>query len=271
MTKLLKIHFAFIISLITFYSNAQTTPDSNWVEIKGTITHALDSIPLKKATILDLNSIDGAITNDKGQFSLNTKVNDTIMISYIGFQSVKIKVTNDLSKANELNISLYPKAEQLSPVIIHKLVGVLEIDMKTVPRDRFNRVHIKGLPQTYEIQKSSARNPLSLAGAVTNPVDYVYNLFGKKPKKLRKLKALKAKDNTREILAQRFDREIILDYLEIDLNKLTEILSECNYSNYFIKSATDLQLIEAVIECYENDNAVKKGATINTSKPFIVK
>ena len=36
-------------------------------------------------------------------------------------------------------------------------------------------------------------------------------------------------------------------------------LSECNYSNRFINKASDLQIIEAVIECYENYRALQKG------------
>ena len=44
--------------------------------------------------------------------------------------------------------------------------------------------------------------------------------------------------------------------------ELNELLNECNYSDYFIKSASDLQLIEAVLLCYENHKAIKKGSTI---------
>jgi len=38
-------------------------------------------------------------------------------------------------------------------------------------------------------------------------------------------------------------------------------LDYCNYSDYFIRNATDLQIIEAVLECYENFKALKNGST----------
>ncbi|MCM2301263.1 MAG: carboxypeptidase-like regulatory domain-containing protein, partial [Flavobacteriaceae bacterium] len=41
-----------------------------------------------------------------------------------------------------------------------------------------------------------------------------------------------------------------------------ELLNNCNYSEYFIKKASDLQIIEALLECYENYKAVKKGSTL---------
>ncbi|MGY6647278.1 carboxypeptidase-like regulatory domain-containing protein [Wenyingzhuangia sp. IMCC45574] len=235
--------------------------------LKGKISSVVDSTAIEGTTLLNLTTIDGTVTGKKGLFEIKTQENDTILISHIGFESIKLKITKDLSKGTELDIQLHPKIQQLEAVRIHKLIGVLEIDMKKVPRDKFNRVHINGLPQTYEVRKTpKSLSSLSIGQALTNPVDFVYNLFGRKPKKLRDLKKLKEKDATRNILTNRFDREIILDYLQMDLDELTQVLSECNYSPYFIKKATDLQLIEAVLECYENHKAVRKGSTFKKDK-----
>jgi len=54
----------------------------------------------------------------------------------------------------------------------------------------------------------------------------------------------------------------LMEYLGMTAEELNELLNECNYSDYFIKSASDLQLIEAVLLCYENHKAIKKGSTI---------
>ena len=45
----------------------------------------------------------------------------------------------------------------------------------------------------------------------------------------------------------------------MDSQELNDLLEDCNYSEYFIKKASDLQLIEAVLDCYENYKALKKG------------
>lgn len=233
--------------------------------LKGKISNVIDSTALEKATLLNLTTTNGTLSSKKGLFELEIKENDTLMISHIGFESIKLKITRDLSKGTELNIALYPKVETLDEVVIgRKLIGVLDIDLKNVPKDRFNRIHINGLPQTYEVRKTGKGSLSSIGNilkSVMNPVDGVYKLFSKKPRKLKKLRELKNKDATRNILTNRFDREIILDYLEMDINELTEVLSECNYSPYFISKATDLQIIEAVLECFENHKAIKKGTT----------
>lgn len=229
--------------------------------LKGQIIHAESKRALSAAHILNLNTVQGTITNDKGFFQLPTRANDTILVSYLGYASIKLKVTNDLLKGNELLIALYEKPEEIREVVIRstKLIGVLEVDVKQVPKDRFTRIHINGLPQTYEVGKPKGKDYSSPIAALFQPVDFLYNLFGKKPKQLKKLQKLKKEDNLRKMLAGKFDREVMMEYLDMDRQELSELLTDCNYSEYFIKKASDLQMIEAVLDCYENYKALKKG------------
>ncbi len=238
--------------------------------LKGRISNAIDSTAVEGTTLLNLTTIDGTLSGKNGAFELDLKENDTLLISHIGYQSIKLKMTRDLSKITELDIALYPKLEKLKEVVIgHKLVGFLDIDIKNVPRDKYNRIHINGLNQTYEVRKNS--QSISVLGSIvknlTNPAKMLYNLFGKKPKELKRLKKLRDKDNTREILTTRFDRELILDHLHMNIDELTQTLNECNYSSYYIKRATDLQIIEAVLECYESHKAIKEGSTTYREPP----
>lgn len=243
--------FVFLfVSLISFSQNQK---------LKGQIIHAETKKPLSAAHILNLNTVTGTITNEKGLFELISKAKDTVLVSFLGFSSIKLKVTNDLLKGNEVVISLEEKPEEVKEIVIKstKLIGVLEVDVKQVPKDRFTRIHINGLPQTYEIGKpQKISSPIA---KLLNPVDLVYNLFGNKPKQLKKLKKLKKEDDLRKMLAGKFDREVMMEYLEMDKQELIKLLSDCNYSEYFIKKASDLQLIEAVLNCYENYKALQKG------------
>ncbi len=233
------------------------------VDLKGVLVNGFDKKPLQGAHIFNLNSVRGTISQNDGSFVIPTKINDTIMFSHLGFQSVKIKITNDLLKGNELEISLYEKAEQIAEVKVKsiELIGVLEIDAKNVPKDKYTRIHINGLPQTYEVGKPRQREYNSPVDAIFHPIDFVYNLFGKKPKQLKKLKQLKNDSAIREMLDKKANREIMLEYLELSHSELDELLSDCNYSDYFIKKASDIQVIEAVLECYDKHNALKKGST----------
>ena len=77
--------------------------------------------------------------------------------------------------------------------------------------------------------------------------------------KLKKLQKIKKEDNLRKIMAGKFDREVMMEYLEMDRNDLMKLISDCNYSEYFVKNASDLQMIEAVLDCYEVYKALKQG------------
>ncbi len=252
-----------LLLLFIFLSlNVFSQTDSLAVKIlKGQVIDSESKKSLSASHILNLNSVTGTITDDQGFFEITAKANDTVMVSYLGHSSIKIKVTNDLLKGNELLIALYEKSEEIKEIIIRssKLIGVLEVDVKLVPKDNFTRIKINGIRQTYEIARPRAGDFASPIAALFQPVDFLYKLFGKKPKQLKKLQKIKKEDNLRKIMAGKFDREVMMEYLEMDRNDLMKLISDCNYSDYFVKNASDLQMIEAVLDCYETYKALKLG------------
>ncbi len=256
-----------IFFLVSFSSLAQernTSSDTigkSYIKyLTGRVISNTDKKPLQSAHILNLNTVEGTITGSDGTFTLGAAVNDTIFISYIGFQSVKLKITNDLLKGNELEISIHEKTINMDEVTVksHKLIGVLVVDAKNVPEDRYSRIQINGLPQAYEMGNARS-NYSSGLNAIFNPVDFWYDKLGSKPKELKRLKKLKEGDQIRNMMEQKFNREVIMDYLDMSRKELNELMSECNYSQSFIERASDLQILEAFLECYENHNAIQKG------------
>ncbi|MGA9270480.1 MAG: carboxypeptidase-like regulatory domain-containing protein [Lutimonas sp.] len=246
----------------TIASDSLAAEDNMQVRyLKGRIVSINDGKPLLSAHVVNMNSVDGTITDFDGKFEVPAQVNDTIFISYIGYQSIKLKVTNDLLKGNELEIAIHEKVVNIDEVTVksHRLIGVLVVDAKNVPDDSYSRIHINGLPQAYEIGRSYSRNYSSGLAAVFNPVDFWYNKFGKKPKEMNKLRKMKEGDQMRSMMEQKYSREIMMDYLDMSRKELNDLLTECNYSNRFINKASDLQIIEAVLECYENYRALQKG------------
>jgi hypothetical protein len=236
-------------------------PDKIMHYLQGRIISIDDKTPLQSAHVVNLNTVTGTITNTNGEFEIPASVNDTIFISYIGYQSIKLKITNDLLKGNELEIAIHEKVVNIEEVTLksHNLIGVLVVDSKNVPSDSYSRIHINGLPQSYEMGNSYKRNYNSGLGAVFNPVDFWYNKFGKKPKEMDRLRKMKEGDQMRNMMEQKYSREIMMDYLDMSRKELNDLLTECNYSNRFINKASDLQIIEAVLECYENYRALQKG------------
>ena len=238
-----------------------TVKQEEEIILKGRVISINDNLPLQSAHIVNLNAVIGTITNSDGHFKIPARANDTIFISYIGYQSVKLKITRDLLKGNELEIAIHEKVLNIEEVTVksHNLIGVLVVDAKNVPEDVYSRIHIKGLPQAYEI--GSARGTYNSGITdIFSPIDFWYKKLGKKPKNIDRLRKLKEGDQMRGMMEQKYNREIMMDFLDMSRKELNDLLSQCSYSSNFIRKASDLQVIEAVLECYENYRAIKNGA-----------
>lgn len=222
--------------------------------VRGKIVDASDDKPMENVNIVNLNQVFGTATNQEGAFEIQAKVNDTLHLSFLGYKSIKVRVTNDwVNFGNQTTIKLTELAFALEEVTINKLklTGYLEIDIKQIPIQKNVRYSISGLNSGYE---SSPRTPsmvTKVLGAIFNPADFLHNVFGKKPREMRKLRKMKQQDEIRNILSSRFDREMLTALLKVDKIDLDLLISECNYSDDFIKTANDLQILDAISECYE--------------------
>ncbi|ULC58844.1 carboxypeptidase-like regulatory domain-containing protein [Flaviramulus sp. BrNp1-15] len=230
-------------------------------KVLGVVINASDDTPLESVNIVNLNQVIGTTTNSKGEFAISAQVNDTLHFSYLGFKSIKVRVTNDWLKFGSSNIVLTELALALEEVVVNqlKLTGYLEVDIKQVPTINDNyRYSISGLPSAgYEASKKSGLT--KVIGSIFNPADFLHRMFGKKPNELRKLKKMKEDDEIRNLLASRFDREMLTVLLQVDRVDLDEIVSQCNYSKGFIQSANDLQILDAISECYEEYKLLSRG------------
>lgn len=219
----------------------------------GIVVNSADNKPLESVNIVNLNQVIGTTTNSNGEFKISARVNDTLHFSYLGFKSIKVRVTNDWLKFGNSKIELTELALALEEVVINqlKLTGFLEVDVLQVPEINSNfRYSISGLPSTgYEAGRQTAVT--KILGSIFNPADFLYRMFGEKPNELRKLRKMKEDDEIRNILASRFDREMLTVLLQVDRVDLDEIVRQCNYSKEFIQTANDLQVLDAISECYE--------------------
>ncbi|WP_396184459.1 carboxypeptidase-like regulatory domain-containing protein [Flavobacterium sp.] len=228
--------------------------------VSGTVLDDTKSKPLPNVNIINLNSVRGTITDEKGVFEINVQVNDTLHISLIGFQSIRVRVTNDWIKTKTTQISLTEKAIALEEVVLtpYNLTGYLQVDAKLIPVKENYRYGISGLPYGYEAGEYSPNAFNRVLGSIFNPTDMLYNFFGNKPKELRKLKEMNKDDTVRNLLASKFDRETIAIMLGVNKKDIAEILERCNYSEQFIKTANDLQVLDAINDCYEEYKILKR-------------
>lgn len=250
----------FLFLLITTIGFAQN--DTIAVAIQGTVISAETRLPMNNVHVINTTRIKGVITDGNGLFELTAKVNDTILFSYLGYETIKVRVTNDWIKNKTAKVALTEKAYALEEVVMarYNLTGYIEVDTELIPVDENNyRYSISGLNAGYEVGDKSPSAVGKVLQSIFNPADFLYNVFGKRPKQMKKLKEMKKDDTIRELLATKYDRIVLASMLEIDKDDIPLILQNCNYSEQFIKTANDLQILDAISGCYEEYKVLKKN------------
>ena len=245
-------YFTLLFFALGFLGISQETQEETQI-FSAIVVNAQSDRPLESVHIVNLNKVFGTITNKKGEFSISASVNDTIYFSYLGFKSQKIRVTNDMFKFKDTKIALTELAYALEEVIVrpYQLTGYLEIDIKNMPINTAYQYSISGLNVGYEAGKKNPSAVTKVLGAILNPADLLRNLFGKKPNQMRKLRQVKEDDAIRDLLASKFDRETLIELLQIEKMDIDDILNNCSYSKSFITTANDLQILDAISSCYE--------------------
>lgn len=221
--------------------------------LSAVVVNAQSDEVMESVHVVNLNQVVGTITNEKGEFSITAAVNDTLYFSYLGFKSQKIRVSNDMFKFKDTQIALTELAYALEEVIVrpYQLTGYLEIDVKNLPINNGYQYSISGLNVSYEGGNKNPSAVTKVLGAILNPADLLRNLFGKRPAQMRKLRQMREDDEIRNLLASKFDRETLMEFLQLEKVDIQDILNNCNYSKSFILTANDLQILEAISSCYE--------------------
>lgn len=253
-------HYLFFILCVFSSAIYGQNTDEELTRVQATIVSSTTKEALVNANIVNLNQVIGTSTNTEGIFDIRAKINDTLHLSYLGYKSIKVRVTNDWIKFGNTKIELTELALALEEVIVNqlKLTGYLEVDMAKVSVRSNNRYRISGLPnQGYEGGQTNVVN--KVLGALFNPADFLYKMFGKKSRQMDKLKDIKKDDEIRNQLSKRFDREMLTVLLQVDKYDLDEIVNQCSYSRDFIRTANDLQMLDAISQCYEEYKVLNRN------------
>ena len=240
----------FITLAFSFISFSQEQSQT----VKGKVQSETSEAILQNVHVLNLTKVKGTITNNEGEFEINAKLNDTLYFSYIGYKPLKILVTNDLIRFEDNTIELTELAFALEEIIIkpYQLTGYLEIDVKNSPVNTSTRYRIIGLPNLgYEAGRRSRSGISKVIGAIFNPADFLNNLFKKKSSKMDKLRLMREDVEIKNLLSTKFDREVLVQILGLERVDIDIILRNCNFSDTFIQQANDLQIMEAINECYD--------------------
>lgn len=119
---------AFLLLLTLNYSVAQ-----NSYSLTGYVKDSLTNIPLENINVSVKSKSFSTITDKEGRFEINSSTNDTIYFSAIGYNSVRLFVSDKLADKN-IQIHLSSNSYALKTVLIKPTESADEIVKKTISK-----------------------------------------------------------------------------------------------------------------------------------------
>lgn len=105
-------------------NGTNTEVQANTITLKGVVIEASNGEPIPMATIRIKNQNKGTNTNINGEFTLECKVGDVLIISFVGLEEQEFTVKN----AGPVTIKLKESAEMLEEVVV--TTGYQKIDRR---------------------------------------------------------------------------------------------------------------------------------------------
>lgn len=207
-------------------------------ELYGTIQDKETEETVPEVHVINKRTLKGTVSDRNGEFLINIEFGDTIVFSNISYKYLYF-VYNDSSAT--LENALVEMEEQ--NYLLHE-VSIFSYEL-TSNDPKEMKLEKPLYPSSDEISDGKIIN-----ASPSNPAEYLYNLFGSKPKQLRKLAILKAEEAYREKLKESNNRESVTTLTGLSKEELEAFMFYCKFTHVRMNHLNDYDFLIAVQRCY---------------------
>jgi len=240
--KLLVVSFIFLFTAVS----AQRK------ELKGQLISIYD---VEGIHVLNKTAPKYTVSNEIGSFIIEAKVNDTLFISGLKYQSKEVVISKKNYDLGYLEIDLIEKVNELDEVIVGKiLTGSLESDLENSDTKTELNFYDLGIPGY--TGKPLTLNERKLYDADAGPWGYIgfgfgvnfhklLNSISGRTKKLKKIVDLDNRNNCIERLKREYE-DIIFENVALEDNLRTEYFLFCQEDEGFLQLCQRRNDLEAI-------------------------
>ncbi len=207
--------------------------------LSGTVIDSKTKEVVPVTHVINKSTFDGGLTDDEGEFTVDLKWGDTIVFSNIAYKFFYF-IYNDSSTAlTNVVIEMEEQNYLLNEVSIfsYKLTSnddkAIEIKKPAIP------------------DNSQLRDERIVRAGLDNPAEFLYNLFGSKPRQLRMLAQLRAEDAYREKLEESNNRSSVVQLTGLSKEELEAFMFYCKFAPVRMKTLNDYEFLLSVQQCYQ--------------------
>lgn len=245
-----------LLGLFIFSSFTLIGQSIKRTEIKGVVSAKENDV--EGIVIYNTSANIGTVTNEKGEFAIEIALNDKIEIFALQFQSVSVKIDEEVLKTSFIRIQLVEQVNQLDAVLLSSgLSGNLFKDISDVKTVETIAINMGNMNMAYEYNDDMAFNNNLIENSlksITNKGE-LYNGFN--PLAIAKLifKSKKIVNKPREQIDMEqtntimsvFSEEFIINNFNIlpeNLEAFIGFINEKDINPELLETKNEIQLID---------------------------
>jgi hypothetical protein len=180
---------------------------------------------------------------------IRARKGDTIQVSAIGYSFYRFTIDEGIPDTGSIMVlRITPYIYPITSVSVNQLGSYdqfkwqfLHLDPSRLPKE----IPEKVLDYVDEGLDTVA---LTAPPSFGSPVTALYMLFSKEGKSVRRLAALKEKDDFEREITHKFNPELVSRVTGYEGRQVYEFIEFCNFSRKFLREANDYQIIEAILK-----------------------
>jgi hypothetical protein len=233
--------------------------------LKGKINVPADA-EASNINVYNMNSEKGTMTNSYGDFLIEVKTKDHLLISSVQFQNFEVEITKQLMDERDILINIRENVNLLNEVTVSSnvLSGNLDVDVKKIGSTDTNldidqNELINGYDANITIDSNVRAENVAVDNEyLDNPMDFVqiFKMFVKKKDKKENVFV----ENIDVEVRKMYDNSFFKEHFNIKEEKINEFIFyafDHGYDDKLLKKGNEMDLIQFLLDKAEEFNTYK--------------
>lgn len=191
--------------------------------------------------IINKTSQLATISNENGYFSISSKLNDTLIIRGVGYQTKQLIINSENYNKFSLAIDLEAEVVALNEVVVmpYNLSGDLFVDMEDMRAEDQVSEFTLGLPNAdaSPMRKSQRILHEATTGGGILPINPILNGISGRTKKLKKIVEIDLRNQRTLKVRHYYPDSLFVNYLKIKKEKIQDFMYYCETDPEFNRYA----------------------------------
>lgn len=242
--------FGYIVFLLIslYFSVADAHAQERTILLSGKVLDSETLKPLGNINVISKSTRKGTTTANDGTFYIEVSNMDTIIIGSVSYAPDTLTLSWITSRRHFTQVLLEPRVYALDEVEVEGIGNYDRLKQKIIEMDE--RMKRPEKPFVEAPPEYNTERPKSVPPTLASPFDYLYEMFGNKPRQLRELARLEEQDAYEEALKLRFRPEIVTQLTGLKGYELERFMGLCRFSSDFLFNASDYEFYAAILDYY---------------------